>query len=118
MPDETEIRPGGEADAGDGDGERAGQQSPLQGRAAFINNWDWQFITSLNRGSCDRGKAQFGNNSEAHDRIRQRWDSVRAQSMTLGEALALPLPAVLLLESPAGFRARNLFVSENALSRV
>jgi hypothetical protein len=28
------------------------------------------------------------------------------------------LRAVLLLESPAGFRSRNLFVSENALTRV
>jgi hypothetical protein len=36
MSDKTEIRSGGEADAGNGDGERAGEQSPLQGRAAFI----------------------------------------------------------------------------------
>jgi len=28
------------------------------------------------------------------------------------------LRAVLLLESPAGFRSRNLFVSQNALTRV
>jgi hypothetical protein len=28
------------------------------------------------------------------------------------------LRAVLIVESPAGFRSRNLFVSENALSRV
>jgi hypothetical protein len=87
MSDETEIRSGGEADAGNGDGERSGEQSPLQGRAAFIKNWGWQFVTSFNRGSCDRGKAQFGHNPEAHDRIRQRWEAIHTQAMTLGEAL-------------------------------
>jgi hypothetical protein len=87
MSDETEIRPGREADARDGDGKRAGQQSPLQGRAAFIKNWDWQFVTGLNRGSCERGKAQFGHNSEAHDRVRQRWETIRSEALTLGETL-------------------------------
>jgi len=46
MSDEIEVRSGAEGDAGDGDGERSGEQSPLQGRAAFIKNWDWQFVTS------------------------------------------------------------------------
>jgi hypothetical protein len=87
MSDETEIRPGREADAGDGAGGRAGEQSPLQGRAAFIKNWDWQFVTSLNRGSCERGKAQFGNNPEAHDQVRERWEARRPQVLTLGETL-------------------------------
>jgi len=87
MSDETEIRPGGEADAGDAHGERAGQQSPLQGRAAFIKNWDWQLVTGLNRGSCERRKAQFGNSSEAHDRVRDYWESTHVQTLTLGETL-------------------------------
>ena len=87
MHDETEIRHAGEADARHDDGERPGEQSPLQGRAAFIKNWDWQFITSFNRGACERGKAQFGHNPEAHDRFRERWQAVHHQTMTLGETL-------------------------------
>ncbi len=87
MADETEIRPGGEDHAGDAHGERAGQQSPLQGRAAFIKNWDWQLVASLNRGSCHRGKALHGNNSETHERVRQRWDERRPRELTLGETL-------------------------------
>jgi hypothetical protein len=87
MSDETEIRPGGEADTRDADGKRVGKQSPLQGRAAFIKNWDWQFVTGLNRGACERGKAQFGHSSEAHDRVQERWEGLRPQVLTLGEAL-------------------------------
>jgi len=87
MADETEIRSGGEADGGDAHGERAGQQSPLQGRAAFIKNWDWQLVTGLNRGSCDRGKALHGNNSETHETVREQWEERRPQELTLGETL-------------------------------
>ena len=87
MGDETEIRPGGEDHAGDDHGERTDQQSPLQGRAAFIKNWDWEFVTSLNRGSCDRGKALHGHNSETHERVRRQWEERRAQELTLGQTL-------------------------------
>ena len=41
-------------------------------------------------------------------KLRSPWFASDLQSMR----------AVLLLESPAGFRSRNLFVSENALSRA
>jgi hypothetical protein len=29
----------------------------------------------------------FGNSSEAHDRVRERWEGLRPQVLTLGEAL-------------------------------
>jgi hypothetical protein len=49
-----------------------------------------------------------------------RWSEVEARKLHrpwFASDLA-GLRAVLLLESPPGFRSRNLFVSENALSRV
>jgi hypothetical protein len=87
MADETPIRFGGEADSGNAPGERAREQSPLQGRAAFIKNWDWQFIISLNRGSCERGKAQHGNNPRTHEGVRKRWEERRVRELSLGETL-------------------------------
>lgn len=87
MDDEASIRLGEEGNAGNAHGERGGEQSPLQGRAAFIQNWDWQLVTGLNRGACDRGKAQHGYNSETHERARQRWEELRARELTLGGTL-------------------------------
>jgi hypothetical protein len=48
------------------------------------------------------------------------WTGAAERSLTrpwFASSLAA-LRAVLILESPVGFRARNLFVSRNALSRV
>ena len=87
MADETEIRPGGEDHARDAHAECAGEQSPLQGRAAFLKNWDWQLVASLNRGSCDRGKALFGHNSETHEQVRQEWEAQRRDELTLGKTV-------------------------------
>src|SRR5439155_9166456 len=87
MAAEIGIRSGGKDHNGNAHGKRAGQQAPLQGRAAFIKNWDWQLVTSLNRGSCDRGKALHGHNSETHERVRQRWEEHRPQELTLGNTL-------------------------------
>jgi len=87
MSDEAEIRPRRESDASDGDAKRDGEQSPLQGRAAFIKNWDWQFVTSVNQGSCERGKAQFGHNTETYRQVQQRWQTLQSQTLTLGETL-------------------------------
>lgn len=87
MSDEAEIRHGREGDRQDAQGERAGQQSPLQGRAAFLKNWDWELIDSLNRGACDRGRAKFGHNSETHAPVRERWEATRPQILSLGEVL-------------------------------
>lgn len=69
-------------------GERGAEQSPLQTRAAFLENWDWQFIVSLNRGACERGRAQHGFNSETHQACRERWEQTHCQELSLAETFA------------------------------
>lgn len=87
MSDEAEIRSRRADYAGNAHGERSGEQSPLQGRAAFIKNWDWQLVTSLNRGACERGKALHGHNSESFEKVRNQWEEARKNQVTLGETL-------------------------------
>ena len=87
MSNETPNRSRQKADAGDAQGERGVEQSPLQARAAFIQNWDWQLIDSLNRGACERGRAQHGHNSETHEKTRHRWEEARQKELTLAETL-------------------------------
>ena len=88
MPDETphgssEVRdPGGGVEGG------AGSESPLQARAAFLANWDWESVVRHNRGVCERGGAQHGENPESHGRVARGWqERFRVETFTLGETL-------------------------------
>lgn len=87
MSDEAARRSAKKADSRDAQGERDAEHSPLQTRAAFIHNWDWQSIIGLNRAACERGRAQHGHNQEAHEKVRREWEKARDQEMTLLETL-------------------------------
>ncbi|MGH8248558.1 MAG: hypothetical protein ACREUU_19240 [Gammaproteobacteria bacterium] len=87
MGNEAETGSAGASDGGGHHGRSPGEQSPLQARAAFIQNWDWQLITSLNRGACERGRALHGINSEAGRTCEAEWEASRPRIFTLGEAL-------------------------------
>lgn len=86
MGDETEAGSAGRADRGGHPAGGDGFSSPLQARAAFLKNWDWQSIISINRGACERGRAQQGANSETHAACSEEWETQRSQPLTLGEA--------------------------------
>lgn len=87
MPDETPNRPGEIRDAGGSAEGSAGEQSPLQARAAFLANWDWESVIRLNRGVCERGRAQHGTNSESVAAVSQEWRQRRVLEFPLGETL-------------------------------
>ncbi len=69
------------ASGGDGLG------SPLQARAAFLKNWDWLTVISINRGTCERSRAQHGINSETGAACAPDWEQLRLETLTLGETL-------------------------------
>lgn len=69
------------ASGGDGLG------SPLQTRAAFLKNWDWLAVVSINRGACERSRAQHGINSETGAACAADWQKLRRETLTLGETL-------------------------------
>ncbi len=78
-------------------------------------------------GFGDRGRVQDAYLAATAEELARRF-ALPVQPWTAAEGRALHRPwfasplaalrAILLLESPPSFRARNLFVSENALTRV
>ena len=89
MADETET---GSAEAPDGGGHPGGSRgdrSPFQTRAAFIENWDWQSVIGINRGTCERSRAQHGVNSETGGACAAEWELRRRESLSFGDTLDL-----------------------------
>jgi hypothetical protein len=87
MSDETAAR---SPEASDGERHSkggVGVGSPLQTRAAFLENWDWQSVISINRGACERGRAQHGVSSETGKTCAQEWQEFRSKVLTLAETL-------------------------------
>jgi hypothetical protein len=87
MSDETEIGPAGAHDRPGHSGGSAGEQSPLQARAAFLKNRSWELVVGLNRGACARGGAQHGFNRETQAACRREWKEKQPQVLSLDETL-------------------------------
>jgi len=87
MSDETAIGSAGTSDGGGHPPGGGGIGSSLQARAAFIKNWSWQSVVSINRGTCQRGGAQHGPNSETHQACGESWETQRPLALTLLETL-------------------------------
>jgi hypothetical protein len=58
-----------------------------ENKTMIIENWGWESVVSFNRGSCERGHAQFGHNRETHERVRRRWEETRQRELSFGELL-------------------------------
>ena len=86
MPDETPPRLAGTPDRRRHSGRGGGDESPLQARSAFLKNWDWQSVTYINRGTCERGRAQHGFNRETQATCASEWEEHQQTVFTLLEA--------------------------------
>ena len=87
MGDETANRFAGAPDSGRPASGGDGLGSPLQTRAAFLKNWDWLAVVSINRGACERSRAQHGINSETGAACAADWEKLRVETLTLAETL-------------------------------
>jgi len=87
MADETSLRPGDESDAQDGARGSTGESTSLQGRAPFLQNWDWQSVVRINERLCRGGGAQHGKNSETYARCQAEWIQGHGQERSLLETL-------------------------------
>jgi hypothetical protein len=89
MDDEAEIGPAGTSESGRHPQRGRGEPAPLQSRAKFLENWNWVSVTQINRGLCERGRAQQGINTETHAAVSEEWEKHRTSELTLLETFRL-----------------------------
>jgi hypothetical protein len=87
MDDETAIGSAGASDGRGHPGGGAGEQSPLQARAAFLKNRSWELVIGLNRGACARGGAQHGTTKESYGAVEAEWRQRQLQVHSLAETI-------------------------------
>src|SRR5207244_11385812 len=87
MGDEAATGSAGASDGGRHPRGGGRDSSPFQTRAAFIKNWDWESVVGINRGTCERGGAQHGINSETGGACATEWEEKRRTEFTLSEVI-------------------------------
>jgi hypothetical protein len=87
MENEAEIGPAGTPQGRRNPRGSAGEQSPLQARAAFLKNRNWELVVGLNQGACARGSAQHGKNSESYAAVETSWRQRQSEINSLGETI-------------------------------
>lgn len=87
MPDETPPRPAETTPGRGHPGGGAGEQSPLQARAKFLEDRRWDAVIGFNRGACARGGAQHGVNPEAGGAVEAEWNRWRDTESTFLEVI-------------------------------
>jgi hypothetical protein len=85
MGDEAEIGSAESVDRSRHSKRSRGKSAPLQSRAKFLENWNWASVTQINRGLCERGRAQRGVNTETHAAAAEEWEKQCAVELTLLE---------------------------------
>jgi len=85
MSDETAAGSSGTTDGGGHRPSGDGECSPLQTRAPFLANWDWQSVIGINQRACARGGAQQGANSETGAACAAEWEQKHKEPLTLAD---------------------------------
>lgn len=56
---------------------------------AWLEPFDWEFVTEVNRGLCKQKSALHKPTSDGHATAQQLWDESRQKTMELAEALRI-----------------------------